>query len=131
MPLTGDFAELKALIGKLAEVDNRVVPEATKAAGAELTAQYQADFSGGRDPWGGVWKAPKTGGRPNFRTGRLANPQIIIKTAAVQIKPEPYWVFPQIGANNAPKNAVLPFSASRWDAPVQERIENVVIGHFR
>lgn len=130
MPLTGNDAELRRLISSLGDAGNRILPRATEAAGAEAENQYQAEFAGTRDPWGAPWSPPRTGGRPNFRTGALASPRVTTTRDTVRIKLERYWIYPQMGANEAPQNAVLPFSPSNWDRPIQAVVEGVVIATF-
>jgi hypothetical protein len=127
MPLTGDFAALRKMIGDLESCGTRVLAEATKAAKDAALEQYQADFASQRDPWGSGWK---TSPHSMNLTGALANPRATSSGGVVRLTPERYWVFHQIGAHGMAKRAVLPFSASTWDPPIQAKIGDVVIGHF-
>lgn len=132
MSLTGDWAALRQLIGTISDAGHAILPEATKAAKGAIQEQYLQDFAHGVDPWGKKWASPRDGGRPMFRTGQLAGAQARVSGGnTIRINPVKYWVFAQVGANNAPRRAVLPFSESRWDPPTMAVIHNIVLGYFQ
>ncbi len=130
--VTGDFREFRELISRLAN-PKPLINDATRAAGSEVTEQYQGDFSGSHDPWGGAWKPRKDGkggGRPLYQSGNLANPQIVASNGVIKVRPERYWVFHQVGANNMFTRGILPFSASAWDPPIERALDEVVVSYF-
>lgn len=107
------------------------MPEALEAGGNEAFNQYQEQWRGQRDPWGETWPGTQRGNSPIlFDEGRLASPDVVFTANMVKIKPERYWVFHQIGANHMPRRAVLPFSKSLWDKPIEDRIREVVDGRL-
>jgi phage gpG-like protein len=130
--LTGDFDQLRKLIER-ASAPRKLMDQATEAGETGVHEQYQADFAGSRNPWGGQWAPRKDGGggRPLYQSGALADPAIVSSNGLIKVRPERYWVFHQVGANNMHERAVLPFSASNWDPPIQARIDDVVIGYFQ
>lgn len=133
MSLTGEWAALRSLIGRLDAAGSDILPKATKAARAAVQEQYVSDFSRGVDPWGKKWPSARAGGAmPLVKSGALASAQFRIAGGnAIRVSPARYWVFHQVGANNMARRAVLPFSESRWDPPTMAVIHNVVIGYFR
>ncbi len=124
MPLTGDFKKLSAMIARFDGAAS-TLPKATKVAEKAAETQYAGDFSQQRDPWGSAWTPPL-----QRRSGDLSGTKATSSGGVVRIRPPKYWVFLQVGANGMNQRAVLPFAPSRWDAPIQREIDEVVIGHF-
>lgn len=130
MALTGDDGKLQALISGLENAGRRVMPAAIEAAEEGVSEQYQGDFKGQHDPWGERWKPTRAGKSPALigPTRSLSNPIITSRGSTVRVKPVSYWVFHQVGANNMERRATLPFGPSHWDDPIEDRIEDAVIG---
>lgn len=133
MPLTGDWARLRATITELASVDRQLVPELTEVGKRGAEEQYRGDFVASRDPWGEPWAARRdgSGGQPLVGpTGELAGAQAQGVRGVIRIKPPKYAMYHQLGANNMERRAVLPFSASNWDPPIQSELERAILDHF-
>ena len=125
MSLDGDFAALRRLITELSTISRGTMAEATTAARQGVDQQYASDFSGRRDPWGEPWE-PTATGKP-ATLGPLSGARATGANGMVKIRPLRWWVFHQIGANNMKRRAVLPFSPSLWDRPIQALIERGVL----
>lgn len=132
MGLDGDWAKLRRAIAEVAAVDRGFMAKATAAAEAGSEREYHGDFDAQRDPWGKSWPATATGKKPVLigKTFELFNAQVSATTGTVRIKPPRYWVFHQVGANGMAERNVLPFSESRWDKPIQDDIEKLLMGGF-
>lgn len=132
MALTGDFAKLRRATLELTTFGHRVTPAITAEAGDEALNQYAAGLSGRRDPWGTAWPARRDGGPATL--GGTGGPLATVETAfarlTVKLRPDRLWALHQAGANNMLERGTLPFSASKWDAPIQARIDRVVTGAF-
>lgn len=130
--LTGDFAKLRRAAVELSTFGHRVTPEVTDVAGDEALNQYASGLGGARDPWGKAWPARRDGGRATLggSSGPLAAVDLFKGRMLVKLRPDKLWALHQAGANNMFERATLPFSPSRWDAPIQARIERVVMGAF-
>lgn len=128
MPLTGDFAKLKKLIGELESAGRKVIPDAAKAASEEAFEQYQAGFAGQRSPWGEAWKqAPHN----MYVSGALANPKPTAYGGVARLRPTVrYWFYHQVGANNMAKRPVIPGIPSDWDLPIELQVEKRLVWHF-
>ena len=130
MALTGDFAALRELGNRLSRFE---FDPFAKAIGEESEKQYVADFSAQRDPWGDAW-TNKSGKTPvNDLTGALANPVLGVTGKTIKLKLESYWVFQQVGANNASQRAVVPFGsmdATVWAAPMKAAADEQVARAF-
>ncbi len=127
MGLSGDFGKLRKAIAETRSV-SKAVDEAERKARDEVENQYVADFAEQRDPWGTAWPATKAGKSPVLVD--LASAVVSLSAGKIRIVPEKWWIFHQIGANNMEKRAVLPFSASKWDPPIQAKINDIVVAHF-
>ncbi len=132
MSLEGDWARLRQLISELKGVPG-VMKDMTFTAGAGVDEQYKADFAASRDPWGDPWPALKAGGGKPLLGASEALSTTFPSTGrlVVRMKPPKYWVYHQVGANNMHQRAVLPFSASKWDAPIQAKLAERVMSHFK
>jgi hypothetical protein len=130
--LTGDFAKLRKAALELSTFGHRVTPELTDAAGTEALSQYAGGLSGRRDPWGAAWPARRDGGQATLGgpSGPLGTVDYNASRLTIRIRPDRLWALHQAGANNMEQRATLPFSASKWDAPIQARIERVVTYAF-
>ncbi len=126
MALTGDFKGLDDLMRKVDGAD-KLLGKVTRAAKAEAGDQYRGDFAGKHDPWGESWASSPHG---MVETGALAGAQVTSSPGVLRIRPPRYWVFHQVGANNMAKRAVLPFSESKWDPPIEAKIDAEVLEHF-
>ncbi len=127
MALTGDSAKLHKTTVAIAGL-RFVMKDAVQAAKGEAFDQYQAGFARTVDPWGSKWDPNQDGDAPTlYDTGALASPDVLVAGNSVQIKPERYWVFHQAGANGMARRAVLPFSVSNWNRPIEIRIESVIL----
>ncbi len=127
MALTGDWAKLSEAISQCRSAGMKIMPAATEALKRSAQAQYRADFSAQKDPWGSPW-APSPNGLD--RTGALKSAQATSGRGTVRIKPVRYWVFLQIGANGMKPRGILPFSPSKWDPPMRQSVGLVVGAHF-
>lgn len=126
--LVGDFARLRRLTSELSTIDRGAMAAATNAAKEGATEAYKGDFAAQRDPWGEAWEPTKLGKTPVLNSsGLLASSQATGSGGVIRIKPVRYWVFHQVGANGMRRRAILPFSPSRWDTPIQAFIERAVI----
>lgn len=132
MSLTGDFAKLARTRRELSTFGARVTPDLTEAAGREALDQYGGGLSGARDPWGAAWPARRDGGKATLGgpSGPLGAVDYNASRGTIRIRPDKLWALHQAGANNMLQRATLPFSPSKWDAPIQARIEAVVMGAF-
>lgn len=131
MGLTGDFAALRKLVADMNELKSGTLRKATDAARDGSEEQYQEDFREQRDPWGSAWAPNQDGSSPVlYKSGALAGADFTGAAGTVRAKPPKYWVFHQIGANNMKQRAVLPFSDSLWDRPIQDEIEQAIFAHF-
>lgn len=132
MSLTGDFAALARTRRELSTFGARVTPLITEAAGDEALNQYAGGLGGARDPWGTGWPARRDGGKATLggASGPLAEVATSFSRGLIKLRPDPLWALHQVGANNMLQRATLPFSPSKWDAPIQARIEAVVMGAF-
>ena len=133
MSLDGDWAKLKRAIAEVAAVDRGFMSKATVVAEVGSEREYHQDFDAQRDPWGKPWDATATGKKPVLigKTFELYNAQVSATTGTVRIKPPRYWVFHQGGANGMVSRSVLPFSESRWDKPIQNDLEKLLMSGFR
>lgn len=130
MSLTGDFPKLRTLGAQLGS-SPKILREGTRGLGDAAMDEYQAGFSSKSDPWGSGWEATPSNGDVNYRTGALANPTITAIGGRVRMRLEKYWVFRQIGAQDSPQHAVVPFAeGSRWDAPFERVLNDQVEKHF-
>lgn len=132
MPLTGDFAKLRKAALELSTFGARVSPELVDVAADEALDQYAGGLAGTRDPWGNAWPERKDGGKATLGgPGGILGPVDLFKgRLIVKMRPDKLWAIHQAGANNMHRRALLPFSPSEWDAPIQDRIERVVMGAF-
>jgi hypothetical protein len=131
MPLTGPFAALREIAQGLQEAGGKI-DDATREAEDAVFEEYQKGFAAGRDPYGERWAPNKQGLYPTLlRTGRLANPSMSRTKDTVKLRPVPYGFMLHAGANGAPDREIVPYrGGSVWEAPIQERIENVVLGYL-
>jgi hypothetical protein len=132
MALTGDFAKLRRTALELSTFGHRVTPEIVDVAADEALDQYAGGLAGARDPWGNAWQARKDGGKATLggSTGPLGAVDLFKGRLIVKLRPDRLWAIHQAGANNMHSRATLPFSPSKWDEPIQDRIERVVMGAF-
>lgn len=132
MSLDGDWPKLRRAIAELAAVDRTAMSAATDAGTEGVEEQYHGDFDAQRDPWGKTWAATKTGKSPVLvgPTFALYNAQIGGASGTIRAKPERYWAAHQAGAHGMAERSLLPFSASRWDKPIQDKIESRLLGLF-
>ena len=132
MPLTGDFAKLRRAAVELSTFGHRVTPAITDAAADAALDQYAGGLAGRRDPWGSAWPARRDGGPATLGGpgGPLGTVDVSTGRMLVKLRPDRLWALHQAGANNMEKRGTLPFSPSKWDAPIQARIERVVMGAF-
>lgn len=133
--MTGDWAALEREMGRLVSAERRGIGDATRAAREGVEDQYRADFAGSRDPFGRAWAPTQRGNTPLIGpTLALANPEISHDSTAgggvVRVKPVKYWVFHQ-GGIGVPEREILPYGPSKWDAPIQRRIGDVIEGSLR
>jgi hypothetical protein len=132
MGLTGDFERLAKLRFKVG-MSRDLMREATEATREGVGAEYRADFAGSHSPWGDAWPARQDGqgGAPlQGPTGQLGGTDPTQAGYVVKMRPPKYWLYHQIGANGMHQRGVLPFGASKWDAPIQDKIERVIEDHF-
>lgn len=126
MPFTGPFAALRELVKGLEDAGGKV-EDAAEEAKKGVFEEYQRGFAGERDPYGESWKPGKQGLVPvMFRDGALANPRVTMSKSVVRLKPERYgWIQQAWGRE------ILPYrDGSLWEAPIQERIENLIVGYL-
>ncbi len=133
MSLDGDWAKLKRAIAEVAAVDRGFMSKATVVAEVGSEREYHQDFDAQRDPWGKSWDATATGKKPVLigKTFELYNAQVSAEVGMVRIKPVRYWIFHQDGANGMVARRVLPFTESRWDKPIQNDLEKLLMSGFR
>lgn len=131
MALTGDFAALRKLVADMQELKSGTMRKATEAGRDGAEEQYQEGFSQQRDPWGSAWAPTQDGDSPVLSdSGALGGADFTGAAGTIRAKPPKWWVFHQIGANNMAQRAVLPFSESLWDRPIQDEIEEAIFAHF-
>jgi hypothetical protein len=132
MSLTGDFPKLRRAALELSTFGRRVTPDLVDVAGDEALNQYASGLGAARDPWGSAWQARRDGGRATLggSSGPLATVDLFKGRLIVKLRPDRLWALHQAGANNMEQRATLPFSPSKWDAPIQDRIERVVTDAF-
>ena len=132
MSLTGDFAKLARTRQELSTFGHRVTPRIAEEAGDAALDQYAGGLAAGRDPWGTVWPARRDGGRGTLGGpgGPLGTVETSFTRALLRIRPDRLWALHQVGANNMEQRATLPFGPSKWDAPIEARIDAVVRGAF-
>lgn len=134
MALKGDFEKLRRMVGELqAAGQGHLLRPITVAAKGQAEAQYEAEFTAQRDPWGGAWLPPKVGGgRALMKTGALFQAAFTAFNGAIKAKAPHYWVFHQLGANNMHQRGLFPFDveASTWGPPMARVADRVVTRHF-
>lgn len=73
MPVSGDFAALRSLRGRLSEESIRgILPKAAQRMSATSLKLLADEFRAGRDPYGRPWAPTKRGNPPLRWTGRMA-----------------------------------------------------------
>lgn len=124
MTFGGDWSGLRNLVSGLNDAGDRVLIAATKAAEEEVDVQYAGDFAAQRDPWGNPW-APSPHGLQ--LTGELAGARATSSKGIVRLKPPKYWVYLHVGAHGMPERGILPFSDSRWNAPIEDKVRDACL----
>ena len=128
--ISGDWPDLRRLIGQLERTGERVMSKATDAMMGEVVRQYHGDFVGARSPWGVPWAPTKLGGDTLLKTNALANPQVSQTRGVVRLKPERYWIFHQAGTERMPERPVLAYGKTDWDPPIIHAIERAAERQF-
>ncbi len=136
--VAGDFNKLGLLIanlGKLSQVPDAAAPEAATA----ITAELQAEFKGGKDPYGKAWAAlkpstlatgrkppPLTGWTTKLRDGTLAR---AVRGVGIQLLAgAAYGAFHQSGTKNMAARPIFPYGGlpKAWNAAIAQAVRNAV-----
>lgn len=135
MSLTGNFRGLELLRANLARL-SRVPSQAARDASDAITADWQKNFSAGKDPYGRAWKPLKPAtvrkkghSRINYLTGNTLAGAVATPMAGSGIKIGPfpdYAVFPNRSRPFVPVGSLPTAWVRAIDEAVNRRIKETL-----